>query len=428
MLAKSLIYKGSVYIYASRFRKHIRIPVGIKVDKLKNGLLPKSCGLSDIDGKNNQIKNALKQVQTALDTYPNFTAKQITTYIKKGTLPEEPAEIKQMTFLECFQKFVDDSHSGERLTGKGTRLTANTIKTYQTVLNNLKKFNQAYDLEWQNIDITFYNKFCEYYWYTLDSYDNNTGKAVKIVTTMLNWAYETGLINSAINTKKWKVWREEIEILVMYADEIKLLYDMPLTSDKLQRTRDIFLLGVFTCLRVENLLSLTEKDLLVLGNEYFINTVVQKTQKPVRIKLNPVAISIIEKYRNQYHTLLPTISSVKFNENLKELAGEFTNHLNELRTKKELDIVGNNWNENFKRVRTKKGVHYFEYIKPAKFISSHCMRRSGVTNLLMLGLSVQEVSSISQHSLNSRDFSKYVKIATQVIEKKSVDAWSNVLA
>jgi integrase len=430
MLAKSVVYKGSVYIYASRNREHIRIPVGIKTDKLgANGLLNKSSGVDEIDNKNKLIRDKLKQVQIALDDYPKLSSKELIAYIKKGILPNAPLEKQQLSFIDCFQKFVDDSKNGIRLTDKGTVYALNTVKSYQSVLTNLKKFKDTYDLEWSKINDTFYNRLCEYYWFTKDSYDNNTGKTIKIVTTMLNWCYSSGLIANPISTKKWKSWKEDIEILVLYADEIKILHKMPIEEERLERTRDIFLMGVFTCLRVEDLLNLTEKDVVVLNNEYYVNTHVKKVNKHIRIKLNPIGVDIIKKYRNKYHTLLPTITSQKFNENLKDLAKAFKKHLDKLKESQVLpDIVGNDWDKDFKRIRTKKGVPHYEFVKPTDYISSHCMRRSGVTNLLMLGLSPFEVSQISGHAVNSKDFAKYVKIATQVVDKKSVDAWSNVLA
>lgn len=81
----------------------------------------------------------------------------------------------------------------------------------------------------------------------------------------------------------------------------------------------------------------------MLNGEYFINTIVQKTRKPIRIKLNPIAVAIIGKYRHQYRTLLPTITSVKFNENLKDMAKAFKKYLDQLKEEGQLDIVGNNW-------------------------------------------------------------------------------------
>lgn len=429
MLAKSIIYKGSVYIYASRFREQVRIPCGFKVDKLNaSGLLNKACGLPDIEGKNNHIKDTLKKVQAALDDYPDLTAKELTVYIKKGVLPSAPVQARQLTFLEAFQKFVDDSELGVRLTRDNKPYAKNTIKSYKSTLANFQKFNEVYRLGWEDISDKFYHALCEYYWTVLNCFDNHTGKAVKIVSTMLNWCYDTGIIASPINMRKWKVWSEDIEILVMYADEIKLLHNMQVESDKLARTRDIFLMGAFTCLRVEDLLRLSESDLLVLGDDYFINTLVGKTQKNLKVKLNPIAVEIIQKHRNKYRTLLPSISSVKFNQNLKDLAAAFKSHLKELKETTVLNIIGNDWEKDFKRVRRRRGKQVIEFIPREKFISSHCMRRSGITNLLMLGLSPTEVKTISGHSFNSRDFAKYVSISEQVVDKKSVDAWSSVLS
>jgi site-specific recombinase XerD len=432
MIAKPTIYKGSVYISASRSREHVRIPTGIKADKLNsNGLLGKSSGLCDLDDKNSHIKNLLKKVQAALDDHPRLSAKELTLYIKSGVLPNTPEgnKVKQMSFIECFEKFIDDSKTGKRLTPKKTRYEVNTIKSYQSVLTNLNKFKDIYQLDWANINDNFYNCLCEFYWNDLNSYDNNTGKAIKIVKTMINYALDCGMVSIPVNMKNWKSWKEDIEILVMYADEMKLLYTMPLDSEKLIRTRDIFLMGCFTCFRVENLLSLTENDLQVIQKDFYVNVMVQKTKKHIRIKMNGIGANIITKYRNQFRTLLPPISSQNFNSNLKDLAKEFKNYLKELKESNKLkeEMVSNDWEKPFKRIRMKRGEVKYQYVDPADYISSHCMRRTGITNLLMSNLSAFEVQAISGHSLNSRDFIKYVKIASQVVEKKSVDAWTSIL-
>lgn len=435
MLSKTVIYRESVHIYISRNREAIRIPTGIKCTKLlENGLIGKSSGLNseELEAANDLIREQLKWVNKAYQDYPKLSAKQLKLYITKGILPVLDNQViieagKSLTFLEAFDRFIKDSENGIRKTVKERKIESNTIKNYKTVYNNLVKFSAIYDLsDWNNINERFYNSFCEYCWNSLLHFDNHVGKSIRIIKTAINYFVESKLIEQPINLKKWYNWKEEIDILVLYRDEIRLISKMKLANEKLDRTRDIFLFGISTTLRVEHLLSLTKNDIQLINGEYFINSIVHKTKKPIRIVLNSIAVQILEKYKDRYHTILPTISAAKFNENIKELATAFAEYVKTEKETNNLKIIGNDWENNFKRRRTRKGVYVNEYIKPEKYISSHIMRRTGITNLLIEGLSPYEVSQISGHSLNSRDFTKYVKIAAEIVNKKSLAAWDHV--
>ncbi|WP_162051310.1 tyrosine-type recombinase/integrase [Pontibacter pamirensis] len=424
MKIKSLIYRGFVHIYTSQDKNILRVSTGVKASNLtKHGLLSKT--VDDYEEKNKQIIKVYKQVEKALEEHPKLTFKELAHFVKTGELPED---ITQLSFLDAFDRFIKASENGERKTEKGTRLTKGTVKTYKTVYSNLKKFSSTYDLQWNNINDSFYNAFCEYLWTKLDNYDNSVGKNIRIVRSMVFWCYKIGIINTLIPAKNWKVWKEEIDIIVLYQDEIRMLNQMPLQRERLIRTRDVFMMGVFTCFRVNHLLNLTEEDLEIVNGEYYINTIVEKTQKPLRVRLNTIAVAIIEKYRQKGKTLLPYINPLRFNINLKLLAKELKAYLNKLKEVNGVQVDGNNWNSSFRRRRTKKGIHVYEYLKTEDFISSHVMRRSGITNLLMMGMNPYEVQMISGHSPKSDSFHKYIKFSSAITEKKHVDAWTSALS
>lgn len=433
MIAKTIIRQNSVYIYLSKNRQPLRIPLHIKASKLlDNGLLGKNSGIDDLDIVNDFIKSELKRVQKAYDDFPKLTVPELKAYILKGQLPvtekSDPVpEVKPLTFLEAFQVFIEDSETGVRLTKKKQRLGKSTIKGYKSTLANLKKFGETYDLSsWENINDKFYDSFCEWSWYKKNHFDNHVGKAVKILKTAVTYLSDKKLIPVQIDTKRWHNWREDIEILVLYKDEIKILANMDLPSEKLQRTRDIFIFGLSTCLRINDLLSLTRNDLLLIKGNLYLNMLVGKTQQHIKIRLNSYAVQVVEKYKDQFHTILPKISDTKFNENLKELAACFADYLEQKKETENLQIIGNDWQSDFKRKRSKKGKFTYEYLKPSDYISSHCMRRTGITTLLIQGMNPYEVSAISGHSLNSKDFVKYVRIAEDIVENKSIDAWNEV--
>ncbi len=327
-------------------------------------------------------------------------------------------------FLTLFDKFIKDSETGIRLTKGGKKIKPLTIKSYKQTKSILTNFadKKKLSLSWKIIDDKFYNRFTAYMWDDLDYYDNAVGSRIRVLKTFLNWCESEKYISSNIYNDSWITWEEQIDIVVLYPDELSLLFNADAKDDRLNKTKDTFLSGCMTCLRVSNLLGLLPEE--YTGSQLKVITV--KGDKPLYLDVNPLLKKIFDKYEGKYNTLLPTISEQKFNDALKDLAKWFKKYLDDNQDKIKEGFVGNNWNKQFLRTRYKRGEPIRIKIDFTEMISSHTMRRTGITNLLMMGLSEIEVKEISGHSLNSKDFPKYVKIAKQFISKKSNDAWNKI--
>lgn len=341
----------------------------------------------------------------------------------------EIEETKEDEVIEAFKLFIKATEDGTRKTRDEREMKPGTVEVYRTTIFALKRFKEHENilLTWDSLNDQFYSSFSNYLWDVLNHYDNSVGKIITKLKTFLNWCVEEKIISDKKYSKKWRSWDEDIEIMVLYPDEIRLLYTIEVPED-LIHTRDIFLAGCMTCLRVSNLLSLTQMDLVNMNGLYLLNVISVKSEKPLNIEVSPILYQIFLKYWGQYDTLLPTISDVKFNVKLKELAKFFKDHF--LKNKKDIvtkDFIGNDWNRSFVRIRYKRGTPIKQLIPIEKVISSHTMRRTGITNLLMMGLTEIEVKTISGHSFTSRSFGKYVKIAAQFVNRKSKKAWDTIL-
>lgn len=362
---------------------------------------------------NNKLDLLASKVKDLFDSGPHnlITQKKIEGVITNN--PVLSGEINNL--LDLYKKFIKDSETGERRTKKGGILKDNTIKRYYPTLANLTAFSEKQDLSFNKIDHLFYNKFTNYMWDQLNYFDNMVGTEVKNLIACLNYGVDCKILKDKLYDSRWVKWEEDTDIVVLYPDEIRALATINFENDKLDRTRDIFLMGCMTCLRVSNLLSLTEQDF----DGQSIKIVSVKVEKPIMIKLNPVALQIINKYRYQYDTLLPEISDVVFNRNLKEMAKVLKKHITS-------DMIGNNWSKPFTRIRYKRGQAKKFQVDISEMISSHTMRRTGITSLLMMGLSEIEVQGISGHEFGSKEFGKYVKIAQQFIDRKAASAWEQI--
>jgi integrase len=386
--------------------------------------------LERIEAIYSEIKKQLK----ALDKLTAHNVKFLLNCEKIHKSPNYIDEIKywiprielKQEFLETFQIFIDQSVSGERTTKKGKKMANWTIKKYKVAINLLKRFSKEtnYPLTWSNINDTFYVKFTNYCWYTLNHYDNNVGTILSSICAFLNWAVDKEIIPHKIYNDRWIIWKEnETDALVLYPDEILALYEMPIEEKRLQNARDNYIFGCLTCLRSANLLTLTESDLNIIGNSWYINPVQVKVEKQMSIKLHTIAIDIIQKSMGKYKTLLPAMAYRTYNKNLKEVAELFKDHLAKDENK---GLTTNEWDKPFTRVRYKQGKAVKVEMDICKMLTPHTERSTGITNLLMMGMREFEVKKISGHAKSSSSFGKYVRIAQRFIDSKSDEVWDKI--
>lgn len=454
MIAKPTIYRETIVIYASRNKETLRISTGVKGKKLlSTGLLPKT--VDGYDEKNNHIRKIWKEVQDLIDKNPTLSPKEISHLHKTGELPVRVGESKkgaQFNFLDVINTFIDASKSGIRKTAKARNPSKGSIKNYEMVKSKLYQFVDAtgYDVkDWNNINDEFYHKYCHWCWYTMNNYDGTVGRDIIFFRTVIRWMMNMELVDGIrINLTNWKVLKEESSddnFLIFYEDEIKLLSEMPIqltpenelwetagvrlrkkVEKRLDEIRDNVLMGIFTCFRYSDLMSLTEENLVISPTGWFIHKGQEKTKNVVRVPLFENGIEIIKKYRGKYSTLLPPMSEMTFNHNLKKLGiyfGEFINKLEEQGLMK--GKVYNNW-DTFTRIRTRNSVHVHEIMRTKDGLSSHTCRKSGISFLLSKGLAENEVKKISGHKYDSESFFKYIRIAEQVKNQKAIDAWLTV--
>lgn len=319
--------------------------------------------------------------------------------------------------VSCFESFIAKSKNGERKTKKGKKVKKKTISKYEYALTILKSFEekQSYPLRWERINDGFYHKFTEYMWEDLKLYDNSVGTVINPLKTFLNWCVDEKIINHKIYNDSWITWKEDIDIVVLYPAELKILFNAEIPKEH-KATAHLFLAGCMTCLRVSNLMEL-DKDKHIVGSQ--LKIIAAKTYKSIMLDIPPMLQDIFDQYEN----LLPTTAVNYFNMKLKKLGAWLKE---EIQKGDKKDFVGNSWDSKFIRTRYKRGEGIQIPCNIEDMISSHTMRRTGITNLLMMGLSETEVKGISGHSFSGESFAKYVKIAEGFLSKKSNDAWGRI--
>jgi len=334
--------------------------------------------------------------------------------------------VKEFEFLPLFEKFVKANNRNKRTLHGGRRLTSGTKDNYTRLLDRLIEFQERKNFQLRIHPIhgsnkrifnqerryhqKFYKAFTDYLYEDRGQFDNTVGANIKNLKVFYKWINtEEGILTGDFY-KSFYVWKEEIPVIVLQPEQLNyLIYDEEFESrlsDRLRRTKDIFVLGCTVALRVSDLLNLKKSNLEFLGEIVYLRTLSQKTGTYSKIKLPQYAVDIIKRNKNRSHKIFQPIGSSNLNKYIKELAEEA------------------GWTYEYPKIRSKRGKPVVQYKKGIRgkqyrfcdLLSSHTMRRTAITTMLNLGVDEGNVRKISGHSPGSKEFYKYVKYSQSRVD------------
>jgi len=219
-------------------------------------------------------------------------------------------------------------------------------------------------------------------------------------------ATERGInTNLAFRSKRFQVVSENTPSIYLSEVELEELYKLDLSSNpRIERVRDLFLIGCWTGLRFSDFSNITQEN--IQDDQIEITT--KKTVEPVIIPFHPVVKGIMSKYRGKYpNSLPPAISNVKMNEYLKEL-GSMTEGL---------QITAST-------MITKAGIQKTTQHKKYELLTTHTARRSFATNLYLSGFPSISIMAITGHR-TEKAFMRYIKITPDNNAKNLRLHWQN---
>ncbi len=321
--------------------------------------------------------------------------------------------------IALFDKFIKVSASGKRTQKNGKRIGKETIDAYKLVRNSLFKFSQKERFplrirpvlklpksEWIKEKKLWEKFYAAYNQYMLKHgyADNYIGFHFKNIKTFFSFIDKDLVPGLGKFHKDFYVRKEEIPVLVLLPEQLNfLISNMDFEnrlSPKLKRTKDFFVFGCTVALRVSDLLKLTESNLIKTTKGWYLRVVSKKTQTETQVKLPDYSIDIINRNRTKGKYLLPRITLSNLNKNIKEL----------------IETAG--WTEPMPKVRSKQGkpveVKNDKGNSQLRFcdqVTSHAMRRTAITTMLILGVPEQVVRKISGHAATSREFYRYVNFS-----------------
>ena len=269
------------------------------------------------------------------------------------------------------------------------------VRTYYYIQEYEK--NRKIRLEFCDIDKLFFNDFVTYL-QELNLSTNTIWHKTVSIKAVMKAANEQELTDNTKYTT-FKNISEESQAVALSEWELDLLAKFDFSqSPRLERTRDLFLIGCWTGLRFSDFTRIKSENI----KDNMLTIQQQKTNEFVTIPLHPVFISIWEKYNG---VLPANISNRQFNDNLKDVC-------------KEAGI-----NERVMKSITKGGKKQVTVYEKWQLVSSHTARRTFATNLYKSGFPSISIMQITGHKTES-SFLKYIKVTKEEHAKMLMMHWS----
>jgi len=348
---------------------------------------------NNLTGRTKQAETQ-RTIKKQLDRYSNFFTELINRY--KNSNQEIDIEIVRSEFDKHFKKvkavsnkFFDvyDIFIKEKKDDKSDNANSNsTIKRYEYNKTILEDFQNetSFRIHFNKINQDFYNNFLNYCISVRKHSANTLRRNVGLFKTFLNWSVEKGYTYKT-DFKNFKSPKPQItDEIALSLEQVKDIYNSDLSKKpKLERVRDLFIFGCSTGMRISNYSKICKND--IEGG--YIKVIDKKNNdKQLKIPLNDFSLEILEKYDYE----LPSISTQKFNEYIKDVF-------------EELD-----YKQNIKKT-TRVGSEIIEVVQPFyDRISSHTARRSFITIMKNKKIPDKVIMEFTGHK-SLEVFNKYYK-------------------
>lgn len=291
---------------------------------------------------------------------------------------------RKLTFFEFIDDYIEESKNFKQ---------KSTVTVYKTTLKHLKNFSQKSkkSIDFDSINLTFYNSFMKYLSKDLEMSNNTVGKYIKTLKSFLNEATERGVNeNLEFRKRKFKTLKEETDKVYLSSEELeKILNHNFSNQEHLEKVRDLFLIGCYTGLRFSDFTQIKEENIFIDKSIIQINT--KKTNERVTIPMHKIVRDILKKYN---YNLPSSFTNQVMNKYIKELV--------------ELCEI----NELVEVTTSKAGVIEKKPIPKYDLITTHTARRSFATNLYLADIPSISIMKITGHK-TEKSFLRYIRVTQE---------------
>jgi integrase len=320
-----------------------------------------------------------------------------------------------------FDKFIRAFSSGRRRKPDGNRISRGTIESYKNCKKILVRFSAKYgELEVYiglTINKRIFRERSRYWKHTLFHFidflracqysENYVWNNLKIFKALLHYLRQQhGWPDAGLVVVKMPrlVQPDPLTLSVKQLQQlIQAKFDFSYKDQRLAIARDLVVTGCLTALRFSDLIALKWSNLVQRGEKTWLEIQSQKTGVLTKLLLPTFLIDLLMRYRkSRRQTIFPHICNVNLNLQIKKLGR----------------LMG--WCESAPVIRSHHGMLKVERLgKFYELLTTHTMRRTGITLMLQLGMPEHLVRQISGHAPNSKEFFRYIKIAQNWQDEES---------
>jgi len=334
----------------------------------------------------------------------------------------------EIELLPLFKEFIRDTRTGSRVKMNGEKIRSQTIRNYEEVLKLLKKFcfeknfqlriclvgkgYSQYSIREKNRWSRFYFCFCNYLYDERDCFDNYVGLVVRVLKAFFRYLQKERLFQIGEFYEKFHAPAEEIDVIALSPSQLRFLikdhaFESKLSA-RLQLMKDVFIFGCTVALRSSDLFRVTYRDIKKHGKRSYLMVKSRKTGIITSIRLPQYLVQIVEKFKARNPAadyIFPRASRERFNINIKRIG----------------ELAG--WCTPTPKIRYRRGrpveqlsTNDAGQMRFCDRLSTHVMRKTAITTMLMLGMPEILVRKISGHSPNSKEFYRYVNFAQGIMD------------
>ena len=351
-----------------------------------------------------EVNGALNTIEALIKSFIAKAATSDNEIISKDSLKNlldvhfGKKKAKASDFHSFFEAFIEQCDSRLSPRRGGQTIDYKTKREYARTYYYIQEYEKKRKirLEFRNIDKMFFNDFVAFL-QDLGLSTNTIWHKTVSIKAVMKAANEQELTDNTKYTS-FKNVSEESQAIALSEKELDLLAQFDFSnSPRLERTRDLFLIGCWTGLRFSDFTRIKQENI----KDNMLTIQQQKTNEFVTIPLHPVFITIW----NKYNGVLPAnISNQKFNDNLKDVCREA------------------GLKERVMKSITKGGKKQTTVYEKWQLVSSHTARRSFATNLYKSGFPSISIMQITGHKTES-SFLKYIKVTKEEHAKMLMMHW-----
>ncbi len=403
----------AIYALVSYEGERVKIPIG---ESIKPSFFNQKTNLVRITSKfpegpefNERLSHLSSLIKKAMLTYKNENdgqspSPEVFKARAEAYINRKP--VASVAFLQYFENFVNRTKAGQRINPRSKKaIKESGSRGYNTTFEHLKAFSETkkVPLNFDSITLDFYNAFTTYLAEKPRSLSLNTiGSHIQRIKAVMSEAVEQKLTkNMDFRSKSFVKVSEDADNIYLNYTELNEMEGLDLSDDlRLDRVRDLFLIGAYTGLRFSDFSVLKPENIA----DGFISIAQVKTGSPVVIPVHKVVKRILEKYNGGVPA---AISNVKMNLYLKEV-GKKMESLKVIESKR----------------MTKGGSSVFTQKLKWEMLSSHTARRSFATNQYKDGVQSLTIMAITGHR-SEGSFRRYLKITPNEHAVKLKQMWDD---